>query len=287
MGLRDPEPPPTVFSDDAKLISRMAPMLRKVLIVDPVASSARMLGDLMRNIAQAQTWTASNNDRGLVMASQVDPQVIFVELSGQDVDGVDFARQLRRGHLHCRQAPLIMVTATATAAAILGARDAGVHEFLRKPYTARDLLRRLEAVTLRPRDWVEAVDYIGPDRRRFNSGDYTGPLKRRSDAKATPEAARIQQALKIIKAALLAVEKDPAQVLRAMQAQAVELIRAAVATNDEKLASAAIAFQSYLITVADTGGMIPGDAVRQAGPLIAMLPKDEPARGAPPVAKVG
>ena len=273
-----------MFSDDAKLISRMAPMLRKVLIVDPGASSARMLGDLMRNTAQAQIWTAPSNERGLIMASQVDPQVIFVELSGQDVDGVDFARQLRRGHLNCRQAPLIMVTATATAAAILAARDAGVHEFLRKPYTARDLLRRLEAVTLRPRDWVEAVDYIGPDRRRFNSGDYTGPLKRRSDAKATPEATRIQQALKIIKAALLAVEKDPAQVLRAMQAQAVELIRAAQATQDDKLASAATAFQSYLITVADTGVMIPGDAVRQAGPLIAMLPKDEPARGAAPAA---
>ena len=270
-----------MFSDDTKLISRMAPMLRKVLIVDPVASSARMLGDLMRNTAQAQIWSASTNARGLVMAQQVDPQVIFVELSGLDVDGVDFARQLRRSHMNCRQAPLIMVTATATAAAILGARDAGVHEFLRKPYTARDLLRRLEAVTLRPRDWVEAVDYIGPDRRRFNSGDYSGPLKRRSDAKATPEAARIEQALKIIKSALLSVEKDPAQVLRAMQAQAVELIRAARATSDDKLATAAEGFQAYLETVADTGVMIPGDAVRQAGPLIALLPKDAPPRGAP------
>jgi DNA-binding response OmpR family regulator len=275
-----------VFSDDTKLIQRMAPMLRKVLIVDPVASSARMLGDLMRNTAQAQIWTAPTTARGLVMASQVDPQVIFVELSGQDVDGVDFARQLRRGHLNCRQAPLIMVTAAATAAAIVAARDAGVHEFLRKPYTARDLLRRLEAVTLRPRDWVEAVDYIGPDRRRFNSGDYSGPLKRRSDAKATPDAARIQQALKIIKSALLAVEKDPAQVLRAMQAQAVELIRAASATSNDTLARAALDFQTYLVTVAETGIMIPGDAVRYAGPLIAMLPKDEPARGAP-LAKAG
>ena len=275
-----------MFSDDTKLIQRMAPMLRKVLIVDPVASSARMLGDLMRNTARTQIWTASTNARGLTAAEQVDPLLIFVELSGQDVDGIDFARQLRRSHLNCRQAPLIMVTATATAAAILAARDAGVHEFLRKPYTARDLLRRLEAVTLRPRDWVEAVDYVGPDRRRFNSGDYTGPLKRRSDTTATPEAARIEQALKIIKSALLAVEKDPAQVLRAMQAQAVELIRAAEATSDQELAAAAKGFQAYLHTVAETGVMIPGDAVRQAGPLIALLPKDAPARGAP-VAKAG
>jgi hypothetical protein len=48
------------------------------------------------------------------------------------------------------------------AGAILAARDAGVHEFLRKPYSMKDLVRRLEAVTLRDRDWVEGVGYIGP-----------------------------------------------------------------------------------------------------------------------------
>ena len=38
---------------------------------------------------------------------------------------------------------------------------------MRKPFTIGDLERRLEAVTLKPRDWVEAVQYVGPDRRRF------------------------------------------------------------------------------------------------------------------------
>ena len=72
-----------------------------------------------------------------------------------------------------------MVTAEATAAAILAARHAaGVHEFLRKPYTIKDVMRRLDAAILRQREWIEAVSYIGPDRRRFNSGDYVGPRKR-------------------------------------------------------------------------------------------------------------
>ena len=80
-----------------------------------------------------------------------------------------------------------------------------MHEFLRKPFTIKDLLRRLEAVTLRQRDWVEAVGYVGPDRRRFNSGDYSGALKRRSDAQATPDSERMAQALKILRSAIAAV----------------------------------------------------------------------------------
>ena len=71
--------------------------------------------------------------------------------------------------------------AEATAASINGARNAGVHEFLLKPYTAGDLFKRVENVMLKPRPWIEAVMYVGPDRRRFNSGEFAGAKKRRSD----------------------------------------------------------------------------------------------------------
>src|SRR5215217_8938999 len=67
--------------------------------------------------------------------------------------------------------------------------DAGVHEFLRKPFTSGDLLKRVENVALKPRTWIEAVGYVGPDRRRFNSGEYSGPTKRKSDRAATGAAA--------------------------------------------------------------------------------------------------
>jgi two-component system, response regulator PdtaR len=266
-----------VFNEEYKLIQRMTPLVRKVLIVDPSSASARLLGDLLRNISRPQVWNANTTRRGLETARQVNPQLIFVELSGDDVDGVEFSRQLRRSDMACRQAPVIMVTATATAGAILAARDAGVHEFLRKPYTAKDLLRRLEAVTLRPRDWIEAVHYVGPDRRRFNSGDYSGPLKRRSDA-ATSEGDRIVQALKILKSAVAAWESDPAQALRSMLAQAAELERAAVAVADPKLAAAAMEFQQMLAGVAAAGPAAGAQIAGRAARLLAFLPKDEGAR---------
>jgi CheY-like chemotaxis protein len=266
--------PPAVFNEDYKTIQRMVPMLQRVLIVDPQPNGARLIADLMRNIARSQIWTAPSTAKAIPLAKSIDPQLVFVEMSGPGLDGCEFARSLRRSHLGCRQTPIVMVTSTATAAGILAARDAGVHEFLRKPFTTKDLLRRLEAVTLRPRDWIEAVAYIGPDRRRFNSGDYAGALKRRSDVKDDTDAVRILQALKILKAAVAAVGHDPAQALRSMQAQARELQRAALAVMDIRLAEAAGEFDRYLAASADKP-LLPAEVAAQAAPLLALAPKED------------
>jgi hypothetical protein len=121
-----------------------------------------------------------------------------------------------------------------------------VHEFLRKPFAARDLNRRLDAALLHPRDWIEAVGYVGPDRRRFNSADYQGPRKRRADQAPTTPAARLDQALKIARSAIAALETDPAQALRSLQVQTSELKAAAAALADPKLAAAAAKLQMAL-----------------------------------------
>jgi CheY-like chemotaxis protein len=269
-----------LFDNDAKIIERMAPMLQRVLIADPHVANARIMGELIRSIIRCQVWAAPTTDKALKLAGSVEPDVIFVEMTADGIDGVEFTRKLRRGHLGCRQVPVIMMTGQATAGAILAARDAGVHEFLRKPFTVKDLLRRFEAVTLRPRDWIEAVDYVGPDRRRFNSGDYTGRLKRRSDTPVTPDSARTSQALKIVRSAIGAVTKDPTQALRALQTQAAELKTSGVKAGDMKLTNAAIDFARYLDGVERAGGFDVAELERRAAPLLAYLPKDDAAAAA-------
>lgn len=264
-----------MFTDDAKLIAKLAPRLRKALVVDPSPASARLLGDLLRNIGQGQIFTAQTNQRGLDIAAQIDPSILFVELSGPGVDGVDFARRVRRGEMMCRQAPIIVVTSSATAQSILAARDAGVHEFLRKPYTNKELVRRLEAVFLRPRDWIEAVQYIGPDRRRFNSEDYTGPLKRRTDVRESTDSQRVLQAVRIIKSALPALKSDPAQAARALRAQASDLQKVGIAMSDVALVTEAAELQRVLMQVAGTGVLDPAGISKAAEPLLARLPADD------------
>jgi len=267
-----------LFDAEAKTIKAMSPMLQRVVVVDPQPHSARFTGELMRNIAHSQVWVAETNKKAISMVASYDPHIIFVEMAAGGVDGAAFTRELRRSRLKCRYAPVIMVTSQATAAGILGARDAGVHEFLRKPFTMKDLLRRLEAVTLRQRDWVEAVGYIGPDRRRFNSGDYSGPLKRRSDAQVTPDSARLAQALKILRSSIAAVDLDPDQAMRSMLVQAADLQKAGMAVADLKLTTAAIDFGRYLNEIEAKGA--PYDKAQlqhRSASLLAYMPKDDDA----------
>lgn len=234
-----------MFDSDAKIYARMAPHMQRVLIVDPQLATVRLLSELLRSVCHCQVWSAPTMDKAMALAKSVQPQIVFVDQSAA-LDGIAFTRAMRRSDYACRQAPVVMVTSEATAATIIGARDAGVHEFLRKPFTIKDLVRRLEAVTLRQRDWIEAVGYIGPDRRRFNSGDYSGPLKRRVDHLETSDQARLAQALKILKASVAAIELDRKQALRAMAAQADELQRCAIALSNTRLAAAAGDLQRHL-----------------------------------------
>ena len=127
---------------------------------------------------------------------------------------------------------------------------------------------------LRPRDWVEGVNYIGPDRRRFNSGDYVGPRKRLSDQPPTPDKERIAQALKILRAAIDAIESDPRQALRSMRAQAAELHNTAFATADADLMAAVADLQRCLIQASASGRLSRPDIEAAAERLWPYLPAE-------------
>ncbi len=255
--------------------------MERPLIVDPEAASAGRLDVMLHEIWPCQAWTAANAFQGMRLAGAIDPKLIFVEHVPGVLDGMAFTQTLRRSDLACRKAPVIMISAEATPEIILGARDAGVYTFLSKPYGMKDLVRRLGAIALQPRGWIEAVGYVGPDRRRFTSSDSPAPRRRRSgDSPSSPERDRLIQALKIVASAVDQIDSDPGQVRRALNAQAIDLRRAAVASGDPELEVAARRLQVYL------GQVAAGTALSREGlepftsRLLAFLPKDETAREA-------
>ena len=259
----------------ANLLTReVAQHVRRVLVIDANPGSARMVAELLKTLGVGAISLETSGSGALRLCETLEPQVIFTELTGPKLNGLDLVRNLRRGDLTCRRAPVVMITAEATAAAIIAARDAGVHEFLRRPFTLGQLAKRLEAVMLHPREWIEAINYIGPDRRRFNSGDYKGPRKRLADSPAPAEAERIRQALQILKSAIAAIESEPAQALRSMQAQAQALKACAITTTNLKMTMAVSTFQRSLQAVADSGQMERADLEAGASGLWAFADGD-------------
>lgn len=258
-----------MFDGNIRTLQRIAAKMQRVLVVDPNTAAVRLLADQLRHVGNVQVFHATSIEAGWGMARTVDPMLMFVEHASSGCDGLALARKIRRSDLGCRENPIIMCTAEATAEAIFGARDAGIHEFMRKPFTIKDLERRLEAVTLKPRDWVEAVQYVGPDRRRFNSAEYAGPRKRKADASGTP-AARLSQALRIVKSAAQALDSDPAQARRALAAQAVELKKVGEAVKDIRLIEAAVALEACT-----AGGMARTELVKRMDALLGFMVEDD------------
>jgi DNA-binding response OmpR family regulator len=224
------------------------------VIVDPDRSTVELVGSLLRTARGIDAVGAADAPAAWRLLGRSESRLVFIAHAPPLLDAPQVARDLRRSDLISRRAPVVMLATDPTESQIAAARDAGAHEVLGKPFTPSDLLLRVDTVLGKPRDWVEAVGYVGPDRRRFNSAQFAGQRRRRFDREApSPESARIGQALKIMKLAIEAIDSDPRQALRALRVQADELQAAAVVLADFPLAGAAKTLRSYLDTAVERG----------------------------------
>ena len=227
-----------MFNANPALVARIAHHIERVMVVDPFPGSAKLQADMMRRLGAMDVEIVDRSKKAFELADSFNPQIIMTEYGGPNIDGPLFTKRLRRSTYHCRQAPVIIVTSEATELSIKTSRDSGAHEFLKKPFAAQDLMRRVENVCLKPRPWIEAVHYVGPCRRRFNNGMYHGPKKRKTDAGSAAEATyagQVDQAMRIVKSAVTQWGDDPNQAARALRTQMQALSAIAVGSGDPHL----------------------------------------------------
>jgi CheY-like chemotaxis protein len=227
-----------VFNANPALVARLAHHIERVLVVDPFPGSAKLQADMMRRLGSMDVEIVDRSKKAYEMAESFNPQIILTEYRGVNVDGPLFTKRLRRSPFHCRQAPVIVVTSEATELSIKNSRDSGAHEFLKKPFAAADLMKRVENVALKPRPWIEAVHYVGPCRRRFNNGAYHGPKKRKTDAGSAAEATyagQVDQIMRIMKSGVLQWNDDPSQAARSLRSQVQALSALGMGAEDPRL----------------------------------------------------
>ncbi|MCW8860881.1 MAG: response regulator, partial [Rhodospirillales bacterium] len=93
--------------------------------------------------------------------------IIICDWNMSPLDGIDFVRLVRTGKDSPNPfVPIIMLTGHTEMHRVVEARDVGVHEFLAKPISAKALYSRVRSIIDRPRPFVRAGLYFGPDRRR-------------------------------------------------------------------------------------------------------------------------
>ncbi len=170
-----------MFDIDPRLQLRLRQQMKRVLILEENPAYARMLADMLRILGSEVIQVESDDRKAMSLVADLEPQLILTEFRSAKIDGIAFTKELRRSDLKCKQTPVIMVKADLTPGQLTEARNAGVHEMMSKPFAWQDLLKRLQNVLFKPRDWIEVMTYTGPDRRRFNTGEYGGQKKRRGE----------------------------------------------------------------------------------------------------------
>jgi len=155
--------------------------LLKVLLVDDNRYARALLAEILRAVGVREIFEAVDGADGLAQMQATPIDVVITDLSMAPMDGIDFVRLLRTSPDSPNQfAPVIMVTGQATRARLDAARDAGVTEFVAKPFTPRAVLQRLHLAIEQPRPFVRNEAFVGPDRRRRAEPGF-GPGRRRAD----------------------------------------------------------------------------------------------------------
>ena len=123
-------------------------------IRDLIAFGLRRAGCDVALAEHSQSALASVGDRR--------PDLILVDWMLPDMSGLELVRQLRRD-ANTRDIPIVMLTARADEADKVAGLESGADDYVTKPFSARELIARIQAVLRRsaPAGESDRVEFAG------------------------------------------------------------------------------------------------------------------------------
>lgn len=156
-----------------------------VLVVEDTPPMRKLMCSVLGTLGIGHILQAENGEQGFEKMRASNPDVVIADWMMEPVNGIELAREIRTNTLSPnRMVPIILVTGYSALQRVAEARDAGVNEFLVKPFSANDLAKRIAYVINKPRDFIDNDTYFGPCRRRMRNPDYRGPFRRQEDKDA-------------------------------------------------------------------------------------------------------
>lgn len=116
----------------------------RILIVDDEKTIRRFLKATLVSHGYA-VFEAANGVEALKYAVSSHPDVIILDLGLPDMDGIDIVRQIRERS----KTPIIILSVREDESDKIAALDAGVDDYLTKPFHAGEMLARIRAVMRR------------------------------------------------------------------------------------------------------------------------------------------
>jgi len=143
----------------------------------------KLLAMVLRAMSVGRVECLDEPQRALELIKRDEPHLVITDILMSPIDGVSLTKSIRESWPDpVAFTPVFVLSGFTDREHVIRARDAGAHEVLTKPISARALYERICALIEHPRDFVRNDGYFGPDRRTGRRA-HGGPDKRQE----TPE----------------------------------------------------------------------------------------------------
>ena len=116
-----------------------------ILIVDDYKTMLRIIRNLLRQLNFTNVEEAMDGTEALQMLGQKDIQLIISDWNMEPMTGLQLLREVRKSD-RFKHIPFIMITAESKAENVVAAKQAGVSNYIVKPFNAETLKAKLSSV---------------------------------------------------------------------------------------------------------------------------------------------
>ncbi len=117
----------------------------KVLIVDDYPTMLKVLKSLLRQLKFTDIAEASNAKDALALLRQGGFGLVISDWNMEPMSGFELLQEVRADDT-LKDLPFVLVTAESTTDKVIAAKQAGVSNYIIKPYTAETLKTKLVSV---------------------------------------------------------------------------------------------------------------------------------------------
>lgn len=116
----------------------------RILVIDDEESIRRALKSIL-SIRKYEVSLASTGAEGIDLAIETNPELVILDLSLPDMDGLDVCRELRTW----MGSPILVLSVRMNESDKVKALDIGADDYITKPFPAGELLARMRALLRR------------------------------------------------------------------------------------------------------------------------------------------
>lgn len=117
-----------------------------VLIVDDYKTMLRVVRNLLAQVGFTNVDEATDGAMAINMLKQKSYGLVISDWNMEPMSGLDLLKGVRAGQAGSNQVPFIMVTAENKVENVIAAKQAGVNNYIVKPFSAETLKAKMVAV---------------------------------------------------------------------------------------------------------------------------------------------